>query len=228
MSMYNEKYGFVYIWRDKKRNMFYIGCHWGTEDDGYICSSNRMRNAYKRRPDDFKRRVIGRFNDKCEMLINENEWLSLIGKDNLGKKYYNLRDSQFNHWSVEEQNATKIKKTISERTKEAMQRPEVRAKYESGLAKRDTRQSDPEVIEKKRKSMLGKNKVKTAKQLEAAKNSGMKRRGVPLTDSHIEKLKDTTRFKSLNTEKRKCKYCDFTGNIGNIARWHDEKWKHKK
>jgi len=228
MTIYNEKYGFVYIWRDNKRNMFYIGCHWGTEDDGYICSSNRMRSAYKRRPNDFKRRIIGRFDNKCEMLINENLWLSLIGKENLGVKYYNLKDSQFNHWSVDEQNAVKIQKTISERTKEAMQRPDVRAKYEKGLSKRDTRQSDPEVREKKRKSMLGKNKIKTAKQLEAAKISGLKRRGRTLSEEHIEKLKDTTHFKTLNAEKRKCKYCDFIGNIGNIVRWHDEKCKHKK
>ena len=53
-----EKYGFVYIWRDRKHKMFYIGCHWGTEDDGYVCSSNRMRNAYNRRPNDFKRKII--------------------------------------------------------------------------------------------------------------------------------------------------------------------------
>ena len=43
-----EKYGFVYIWYDKKRKMYYIGSHWGTDDDGYICSSNRMRDAYRR------------------------------------------------------------------------------------------------------------------------------------------------------------------------------------
>lgn len=42
-----EKYGFVYIWRDKKHNRYYIGCHWGTTDDGYICSSPWMKQAYK-------------------------------------------------------------------------------------------------------------------------------------------------------------------------------------
>ena len=45
-----EKYGFIYIWYDNFRKMYYIGRHWGTEDDGYICSSNRMRDAYRRRP----------------------------------------------------------------------------------------------------------------------------------------------------------------------------------
>ena len=223
-----EKYGFVYIWYDKKRKMYYIGCHWGTEDDGYICSSNRMRNAYKRRPGDFRRRIIGKFDNKIEMLINENEWLTLIGKENLGKKYYNLKDCQFNHWSVEEQNSVKIKKTISERTKEAMNKPEIREKYEKGLSKRNTRSSDPEVREKRRKSMLGKNKVKTDKQLEAARNAAKKRIGVPLSKEHKEKIKNTTAFKTLNTLKLKCKYCDFVGNKGNLARYHNEKCKQNK
>jgi len=223
-----EKYGFVYIWYDKKRKMYYIGCHWGTEDDGYVCSSNRMRNAYKRRPEDFRRRIIGKFDNKIEMLINENEWLTLIGKENLGKKYYNLKDCQFNHWSVEEQNSVKIKKTISERTKEAMNKPEIREKYEKGLSKRNTRSSDPEVREKRRKSMLGKNKVKTDKQLEAARNAAKKRIGVPLSKEHKEKIKNTTHFKTLNTLKLKCKYCDFVGNKGNLARYHNEKCKQNK
>ena len=28
-----EKHGFVYIWFDRKHRRFYIGSHWGTEDD---------------------------------------------------------------------------------------------------------------------------------------------------------------------------------------------------
>ena len=27
-----EKTGFIYIWYDRKRKMYYIGCHLGTED----------------------------------------------------------------------------------------------------------------------------------------------------------------------------------------------------
>jgi len=85
-----EKYGFVYIWRDRKNNRFYIGCHWGTEDDGYICSSTWMRNSYKRRPQDFKRRIISRtYTSKTDMFLKEYEWLCLIKREELGKKYYN-------------------------------------------------------------------------------------------------------------------------------------------
>jgi hypothetical protein len=53
-----EKYGFVYIWYDKKHKRYYVGSHWGHENDGYVCSSTWMMKAYKIRPDDFKRKII--------------------------------------------------------------------------------------------------------------------------------------------------------------------------
>lgn len=93
-----EKYGFIYIWYDGKRRRFYLGCHWGTEDDGYICSSNIMRNAYKRRPHDFKRRIIQRNISKENLLEEEFKWLSLIQDHELGKRYYNLSKKHFGHW----------------------------------------------------------------------------------------------------------------------------------
>lgn len=90
-----EKYGFVYIWRDRKRRMFYIGSHWGTKDDGYICSSNRMREAHRRRPFDFKRRLIKIVYDRSDLLKEEQYWLSKV-KDK--KKYYNLNFDVLNPW----------------------------------------------------------------------------------------------------------------------------------
>ena len=95
------KYGFVYIWRDKKRNMYYIGCHWGTEDDGYICSSNRMRNAHRRRPEDFRRRVIAKIKTSRQDLLNEeHRWLQMIPDDEIGVRYYNHAKHLFGHWST--------------------------------------------------------------------------------------------------------------------------------
>lgn len=84
-----NKYGFVYIWRDKKYKRFYIGCHWGTEDDGYICSSSWMYNSFKRRREDFKRRILKRFYIKKEMYDEEYRILNLIKEEELGIKYYN-------------------------------------------------------------------------------------------------------------------------------------------
>ncbi len=92
-----EKYGFVYIWYDRKRKMYYIGSHWGTENDGYVCSSTRMRKAYRRRPDDFKRRILKYiYSDKKDMLYEEQKWLD---KAKLKKvRYYNLKFQTIGLW----------------------------------------------------------------------------------------------------------------------------------
>lgn len=95
-----EKYGFVYIWRDRKHGMYYIGCHWGYDWDSYICSSTRMRNNYNRRPEDFKRRIIkSNIPSRLETLEEEFRWLSMIPDDQLGRKYYNHNKHHFGHWS---------------------------------------------------------------------------------------------------------------------------------
>lgn len=97
-----EKYGFVYIWYDKKHKRFYIGSHWGLENDGYICSSRWMRNSFKRRPNDFKRKLLqSNIYDRKELLINEHKWLSLIKEEELGKKYYNLTNHLNGHWTAD-------------------------------------------------------------------------------------------------------------------------------
>ena len=109
------KYGFVYIWRDKKRKMYYIGCHWGTTEDGYICSSNRMRDAYRRRPEDFKRRILEtNIVDRKTMFENEEKWLQKA--EHKKERYYNLH---FNtgHWSSFENSET-IGLKISNKLKE--------------------------------------------------------------------------------------------------------------
>ena len=94
-----EKYGFVYIWRDRKHKRYYIGCHWGYIDDGYICSSVWMRNSYKRRPQDFKRRILEIVKENDNIYDIEHKWLSFIKIEELGKRYYNLQNRRFNHWS---------------------------------------------------------------------------------------------------------------------------------
>ncbi len=94
-----EKQGFIYIWRDRKHKMYYLGCHWGSINDGYICSSNRMREAYRRRPHDFKRRILKTNIDKSNIRNEEHKWLSLIHHYELGKKYYNLSKQNFKNHS---------------------------------------------------------------------------------------------------------------------------------
>lgn len=240
-----EKYGFVYIWFDRKHKMFYIGCHWGTENDGYVCSSTWMRNAYNRRPEDFKRRILSRiYSSRADTINKEYEWLSLISEHELKTKYYNLTQHKNGHWTTEEERVKTLSEKISQKTKEAMQRPEVREKYLNGLKTRDTRSSDQETREKRRVSMIGKNKGKiTAKDEQGnvfhtthddprwisgeliAASKGVKR--PPLSEEHKQKIKNIGVFKELNNKKIKCLYCDFEGNAGNIGRYHNEKCKHK-
>ena len=112
-----EKYGFIYIWFDRKRKMFYVGSHWGAEDDGYICSSNRMRDAYRRRPQDFRRKIISNNVSRDILLEEEYKWLSLIKDDELGNKYYNLRKHKWGHWSTDKNLRLKVGEKISQRKK---------------------------------------------------------------------------------------------------------------
>ena len=107
-----EKSGFVYIWYDRKRKMYYIGCHWGKENDGYICSSNRMRDAYRRRPEDFKRRIIERNIERNILLEKEHKWLSFIQDDELSKKYYNLRKHKWGHWSSKKEKLSSVSEKV--------------------------------------------------------------------------------------------------------------------
>jgi hypothetical protein len=112
------KYGFVYIWYDSKQKKYYIGSHWGLEDDGYICSSNRMRDAYKRRPKDFRRRILARIYTNREDLLNEEQrWFSHIKKEEFGIRYYNINGnaSRYYWWINESTKQTvteKISKTL--------------------------------------------------------------------------------------------------------------------
>src|ERR1700692_1691810 len=86
-----EYIGFIYLWFDKKNKRYYIGSHCGNIDDGYVCSSEWMKNAYKNRSEDFKRRILEYVYDKELILIKENYWLSLIKPEELGKRYYNFK-----------------------------------------------------------------------------------------------------------------------------------------
>jgi hypothetical protein len=119
-----KKTGFVYIWYDSWRKMYYIGCHIGNENDGYICSSNRMRDAHRRRPQDFKRRVIQRDIPRDRILEEEYRWLSMIPKEELGSKYYNVSNRHFGHWLTTQDKSGKkhpmYGKTHTEESKKKM------------------------------------------------------------------------------------------------------------
>ena len=150
-----EKYGFVYIWFDRKHKRYYVGSHWGTEDDGYVCSSQWMRRARERRPEDFKRRIIKRgFTDKKSLLIEESRYLKMIKPEELKTRYYNMKVGDANHWSAMYPEYVKtVSEKISHRTKEVMNSPEVRAKMEKVYERARGSTRAPETVEKQRKTL---------------------------------------------------------------------------
>jgi hypothetical protein len=93
-----EKYGFVYLWYDKKHKRYYVGCHWGTVDDGYICSSTWMKSSYLRRPNDFKRRILKTSLSREQMYIEEQYYLDLQKPEEKKIRYYNLNTKNGDPW----------------------------------------------------------------------------------------------------------------------------------
>lgn len=94
--------GFVYIWYDLNRKMFYVGSHVGNVNDGYVCSNKRMLQAYKKRPHTFKRRVLVLITDgnKKDVQLAEQQWLDMIDDSELSTsqnkmagtiRYYNVK-----------------------------------------------------------------------------------------------------------------------------------------
>lgn len=224
------EYGIVYLWYDRKHKRYYVGSHWGTENDGYVCSSTWMKKAYKRRPEDFKKKILKRvYTTRKELLDEEYKWLSLIKEEELGKKYYNVRKHKFNHWSATDKE--KISKTISEKTKEAMYRPDVRERYLESLKTRKNNHS-AEVLEKRRKSMLGKNKGKiTVKDKQGNIFHASKDDPRWISGELVGATKNTPRPKLTEEHKKKvlaalhkqifCECCNKNYNPGNFS-------KHKK
>lgn len=202
--------GFVYIWRDKKRKMYYIGSHLGSETDGYLCSSNRMRDAYRRRPQDFKRKIIKRMVGRNELLIEEHRLLAMIPDNELGVKYYNLRKHRFGHWSTDYERTQRVadklrgqKRTpeqcalIAQRTREAMARPQVKAK--TIIANNNI---SPERLEKMRIAKLG---TKDSDETKRKKAEGTRNREFQLSEwIKVHGHSDETRRKiSMNNARRK-------------------------
>jgi hypothetical protein len=85
--------GFVYIWRDTLRNMYYVGSHTGTPDDGYISSSHWLTAEVRYRPKDFRRKII-KFVDLPDLKIEEYKFINLIKDHEFGVRYYNLKQGK--------------------------------------------------------------------------------------------------------------------------------------
>jgi hypothetical protein len=72
-----------------------------------------MRNVYRRRPEDFKRRIVQRVtSSRRDLLEIEHKWLSQIKDEQLGKKFYNMSKKRFGHWSCDEQLRDQVSKKL--------------------------------------------------------------------------------------------------------------------
>lgn len=219
-----EKYGFVYIWYDRKHKRYYVGSHWGYENDGYVCSSSWMLQAYKHRSNDFKRRIIKKiYTNRKELMEEEFRYLSMIKLNEVKIRYYNLNIKSTGHWSSYPDNVKSISEKISIRTKEAMNRSDVRENYAEGLKKRNTRSSEVKVREKRRQSMIGKNVGKDNSKAIAI--SAEMRRGKKLSEDHKNKIRETSHFAVLNTLTKTCDHCGYIGSYAAIGRYHNARCK---
>lgn len=97
-----DYFGYVYLWFDRKNKMYYIGSHYGSVEDSYICSNKWMKAAYKKRPQDFKMRVLKYLEiDDLKLLQQyEQHYLNMILDSELStsanviagcNRYYNMK-----------------------------------------------------------------------------------------------------------------------------------------
>jgi len=107
--------GFVYKWHDVAHDRFYIGSHYGSPDDGYICSSKEMKREYRLRPLDFKREILEAVDgSRFDVLARETEWLKEIPDSELGKRYYNKSKNAGPWWVVNPEARKIVTKKMSE------------------------------------------------------------------------------------------------------------------
>ena len=157
-----QKYGIIYLWFDIKKKRYYLGAHWGTENDGYICSSRWMRNTYKKRPETFKRRILEKnIKSKENMFLREDVWLSKIKECELGAKYYNLQ-KHWKHWNSDQKKSLSVREKLSEATKKLHEDPVYRQKYLEGRKKLPPRSE--EAIRKTALANTGKKRTEETKQ----------------------------------------------------------------
>ena len=88
-------YGYVYMWCDVKRNMYYIGSHKGRVYDKYKSGSKWLNKVIKKRPDTMKMRVLEYYygRDREELYRLEGKWLQFYEVEKYPNRYYNFKNT---------------------------------------------------------------------------------------------------------------------------------------
>lgn len=197
--MLEQYYGFIYIWRDKKHKKFYIGRHWGSESDTYVCSSVNMKANCKNRPNDFKRRIIKRVYTKEDLINEEQRYLGMIKLEECGTKYYNK--------TLRADAPSMFGRRHSKETKEKMSR--------AHAGRRHTK----ETKDKLRNINLGK---KYSKEVNIKKGKNSRDYSDP---GFRQKMSDAAKSRSVETRKKisdNSKRLFAEGRIGMLGKRHSE------
>lgn len=152
-----------------------------------------MLQAYKRRPSDFKRRVLSKIKtSRKDLLVEENRWLKMMKKEELkGVRYYNLHNHEFNHWACNQNHLTTIEKISDARGKQVFSEESRKKRAESikrawadgrmkGMTGK-THSDEYKAILSKRHSGV----QLTGKHLANIRDAASRRKGVPTGKSHI-------------------------------------------
>jgi preprotein translocase subunit SecD len=211
-----EKYGFIYIWRDKKHNRYYIGCHWGFENDGYVCSSTWMKKAWKIRPEDFRRKILKtNIKERPQMYIEEQRYFDMIKPHEIKTRYYNLNLKNNALWHAYDENVKTIGQKISAAKKGKSTGPcspeKAKAISEAKLAKQ--RKMSDETKQKLSVTMSGRTHTEERKQEISSslksyyENTESKSLGRKLSQEHKEaisvKLKSVAKTSYTHSEASK-------------------------
>jgi len=117
-----ETYAYVYLWYDKLYKWFYLGYTNG-KDPYYKGSGKNFKKEYKKRPNDFKRRLLAKSLNILEMRALEDRLIE-IRKSRFGISYYNMPNGGGGVIS----HTDKVKKVISEAKIKNWQDPKYKKK----------------------------------------------------------------------------------------------------
>ena len=215
----SKDFGFIYVWYDILNKMYYIGSHWGYPDDGYICSSRWMLNNYKKRPQDFKRKIVKKiYTNRTDLLIEEQKWIDMIdplktvinNKNNEKReknvKYYNINlNINKNVWHQFPDQIKTIGQKISFSKKGKSTGPcSDKTKQKISVANSGKIFTD-EHKEKISKARIGIKhseewKQKTSEMLKEQWASGIRKSNGPISEEHKEKISKKLKGRKLKQE----------------------------